>query len=89
MRNGTARPDSNINLLVHFDGDLRLREELACWFDGWSLALAEMNYSRTGVRMPEMLHVTFLNDAEVEASDGLAGKIGAVTNAARPLDLAD
>ncbi len=87
VKNGTARPDSNIDLLVHFGGDLQQREELACWFEGWSLALAEMNYSRTGVRMAKMLHVTFLTDDEVESGAGLAAKIGAVTNAARQLDL--
>lgn len=87
VKNGTARPDSNIDLLVHFTGDQTQLYQLECWFQGWSQALCEMNYSRTGVRLPEMLDVTYLSDAEVEAGVGLGGKIGAVTNAARELPL--
>ena len=86
VKNGTARPDSDIDLLVHFAGDQTRLYQLECWFQGWSLALAEMNYSRTGVRMPGMLDVTFVSDLEVEAGSGLAAMIGAVTNAARRLD---
>ncbi len=78
-RGGTARPDSDIDLLVHFVGGQSQLHQLECWFQGWSLALAEMNYSRTGVRMPEMLDVTYLSDAEVASGAGLAGLIGAVT----------
>ncbi len=87
VKNGTARPDSNIDLLVHFTGDQTQLYQLESWFLGWSQALCEMNYSRTGVRLPEMLDVTYLSDAEVEAGVGLGGKIGAVTNAARELPL--
>ncbi len=87
VKNGTARPDSDIDLLVHFAGDEAQRCQLEHWFQGWSQSLAEQNYSRTGVRMAELLNVTYLSDAEVAAGEGLAGLIGAVTNAARPLDL--
>jgi predicted nucleotidyltransferase len=89
VKNGTARPDSDIDLLVHFTGDAAQRAQLDSWFQGWSLALAEMNYSRTGVQCRELLDVTYLSDAEVAAGEGLASLIGAVTNAARPLDLAE
>jgi len=85
VKNGTARPDSDIDLLVHFVGDQTQLFQLECWFQGWSQALCEMNYSRTGVRLPEMLNVTYLSDVEVSAGVGLAAKIGAVTNAAREL----
>ncbi len=87
VKNGTSLADSDIKLLVHFSGDERQREHLGCWFEGWSLALTEMNCSRTGVRVEPMLNVTFLSDADVAAGKGLAAKIGAVTNAAQALDL--
>jgi len=89
VKSGTARPDSDIDLLVHFDGNQVQLYQLEAWFKGWSEALAEVNYSRTGVRMAEMLDVTYLSEAEVAAGVGLAGLIGAVTNAARPLALSD
>jgi len=88
VKNGTARPDSDINLLVHFSGGPGDLTRLENWFEGWSLALAEMNYSRSGVRLPGMLDITYLSDVEVAAGAGLASLIGAATNAARPLDLA-
>ncbi len=47
-----------------------------------------MNFSRTGVRVDDILDVTFVSDAEIAAGDGLAAKIGAVTDAARRLDFA-
>jgi pyruvate,water dikinase len=87
VKNGTAGPDSDIDLLVHFNGDQTELFQLECWFQGWALALSEMNYSRTGVKMAEMLDVTYLSDAEVESGAGLGAMIGAVTNAARELKL--
>jgi hypothetical protein len=89
VNDGTARPDSQIDLLVRFDGDRGQLEQLECWIQGWSQALAEVNFTRTGVCMDEMLNVTFLSEAEVEAGVGLAALIGAVTNAARLLEMAD
>ena len=86
VKNGTAGPDSEIDLLVHFRGDGTQREQLDMYFEGWSKALVEYNFSRHGVRVDEMINVTYLNDAEVEKGDGLAGKIGAVTNPARLLE---
>lgn len=87
VKNGTARPDSDINILVHFTGNKNQLFRLESWFEGWSLALAEINYSRSGVRLDGLLDVTYLSDAEVAAGVGLAGMIGAVTNAAQPLAL--
>jgi hypothetical protein len=87
VKNGTATPESDINLLVHFKGDAGQRELLDEWFRGWSQALTEMNFSRTGVRVKQMLDVTYLTDEEVEAGEGLAAKINAVADAARMLPL--
>ena len=56
-------------------------------FEGWSRALSEMNYSRTGVMVEKMLNVSYLSDEDIESGSGLAGKIDAVTNPARQLDL--
>jgi predicted nucleotidyltransferase len=87
VKNGTATPESDIDLLVHFRGDEKQRELLGEWFRGWSEALTEMNYSRTGVRVAEMLDITYLNDEEIARGNGVAAKINAVTDAARKLQL--
>ena len=86
VKNGTAGPGSDIDLLVVVTDDAD-RPRLAAWFDGWNGALMDMNFSRSGVRVEPMLDVTYLTGAEVAAGEGLAARIGATTNAARALSL--
>ena len=85
---GTARSDSDIDLVVHFRGDERQRQRLLAWFSGWSDALTQMNHERTGVRVRPMLDVKLVTDEEVAAGQGPAALIGAVASAVRRLPLA-
>ena len=87
-KNGTARPDSDIDLLVHADPTPEQRVALDSWLDGWSACLAEVNYLRTGHRRERMLSVHVVSSADVEAKTGYAKKIGAPKDPARPLKLA-
>jgi pyruvate,water dikinase len=89
VKEGTARPDSDIDLLVHFQGDDQQKALLDRYFEGWSKALGEMNMSRSGVRVEEMLDVTYLSDEEIAAGSGAAARITAVTNPARRLPFAE
>jgi predicted nucleotidyltransferase len=84
-KNATAGPGSDIDLLVHFAGDEAARRAVEAWFQGWSLALAEMNFLRTGYRSDGLLDVHFLSDEDIARQTSFAAKIGAVTDAARPL----
>ncbi|RLB64612.1 MAG: hypothetical protein DRH08_09305 [Deltaproteobacteria bacterium] len=86
VKNGTAGPDSKIDLLVHFQGTETQRGQLAMYFNGWSQALVEYNFSRHGERLDDMLNITYLSDEEVASKEDLAGLIGAVTNSARLLE---
>jgi hypothetical protein len=86
-KNGTAGPGSDIDLLVHFRGDESERRRLDLWMDGWSRCLAETNYLRTGHRVDRLLDVHVVGDEDVQRQSGFAVKIGAVTDAARPLEL--
>ncbi len=86
VKDGTASPESDINLLVHFQGNYEQKALLDKYFQGWSEALTEMNVSRTGVRVESMLDVVYLDDREVAEGRGLAAKINAVTNPARRLE---
>lgn len=65
---GTAGPDSEIGLIVHFDGRSPHRRELEIWLQAWSLALAEMVHSKTGYRAEGLLDVHFVT------GDGLSGE---------------
>jgi len=87
-KNATAGPASDIDLLLHVEPGTARRAELALWLDGWSRALAEMNELRTGCRTDGLLDVHFVTDDDVARGTSYAAKIGAVTDAARPLALA-
>ena len=84
-KNGTARPDSDIDLLVHADTTPEQHIALEYWLEGWSACLAEINYLRTGHRRTGMLTVHIVSSADVEAKTGYAKKIGAAKDPARRL----
>ncbi len=88
-KNATAGPDSDIDLLVHFRGSDEQRRELLAWLQGWSLCLAQINFQRTGRRSAGLLDVHLITDRDVAARTSFAVKIGAVTDAARPLPLGE
>ncbi|MEW5900348.1 MAG: PEP/pyruvate-binding domain-containing protein, partial [Acidobacteriota bacterium] len=88
-KNATAGPQSDIDLLVHFQGTRRQRQELLLWFQGWSLCLDEMNFQRTGYRCGGLLDIHLIADKDIANKTSYAVRIGAVTDAARPLRLKD
>jgi hypothetical protein len=86
-KNGTAGPDADIDIIIHFDGPPALKHELELWLEGWSLALAEMNYLRTGHKRRSLLDIRFVTHQDIVRKAGVAAKIGAVTDPARCLTL--
>jgi pyruvate,water dikinase len=86
-KNATAGPASDLDLIVHFGGTEEQRAQLSRWLEGWSLALSEVNYLRTGYASTGLLDVHFVSDEDIEQRTSYASKIGAVTDAARPLPL--
>jgi predicted nucleotidyltransferase len=86
-KNATAGPQSDIDLLVHFRGEDATRRVLEHWLEGWSLCLSEVNYLRTGYKTDGLLDVHIITDEDIAGQDPFAMKIGAVTDAARPLPL--
>jgi pyruvate,water dikinase len=88
-KNATAGPASDIDLLIHFNGDNRQRRELLVWLEGWSLSLDEMNYLRTGYRTGGLLDAHIITDEDIAEKTSYAAKIEAVTDPARPLKMKD
>jgi len=86
-KNATAGLGSDIDILIHFRGTDQQREDLLLWLSGWSLCLDEINYLRTGYRMGGLLDVHIVTDEDIAQKTSFAVKIGAVTDAARPLPL--
>jgi pyruvate, water dikinase len=86
-KNATAGPGSDIDLIIHVDGDEEKRRQLEVWLEGWSLCLSEMNYLRTGYRTEGLLDVKLVTDADFTVHSSFASKIGAITDPARALSL--
>jgi pyruvate,water dikinase len=86
-KNGTAGPDADIDLIIHFRGTPAMRHEMELWLEGWSLALAEMNYLRTGYKRKTLLDVRLITDEDIAKQTSFAVKIGAATDPARCLTL--
>jgi hypothetical protein len=86
-KNAIAGPGSDIDVIIHFQGNKNQRESLEFWLEGWSLCLGEMNYLRTGYKSNGLLDIHFVTDEEVKKKSGFAAKIDAVTDAARLLTM--
>jgi len=86
-KNATAGPSSDIDILVHFRGSPEQLDLLSNWLEGWSLCLGETNYMQTGYRTGGLLDVHIVTDEDIANKTSWAAKIGAVTDAARPLKL--
>lgn len=86
-KNATASPDSDIDLIVHIDKAKCNVEQLRLWFEGWSLALSEVNYLRTGRKTNSLLDVQFVSDLDITGKAGFGQKINAATDAAKSLKL--
>jgi predicted nucleotidyltransferase len=86
-KNGTAGPEADIDLIIHFNGSPASKQELELWLEGWSLALAEMNYLRTGYKRKTLLDVRFVTEEDIAKQTSFAAKVGAVTDPARCLTL--
>lgn len=87
VNNGTAGPGSDIDLLIHFQGNERQRQELTKWLEGWSSCLAEMNYLKTGYASQGILDLHFVTDRDIAERTVFAAKIDAHTDPARSLKM--
>ena len=74
----TARLNSDIDLLIHFDGTELQKQELSTWLKGWSLALSEINFLKTGYQSDGLLDIHFVTDRDIENKDSYASKINSV-----------
>lgn len=84
---GTAGPGSDIDLIIHFSGNDEQKEQLKLWMDGWSQALAEMNYLKTGYASDGLLDIHIITDQDIADKTSFAVKIGSITDPALPLKI--
>jgi len=86
-KNATAGPQSDIDLLIHFDGDDDQKKELKIWLEGWSLSLSQINERRTGYKTDGLLDINIITDEDIKNRTSYAVKIGAISDAALPLTM--
>jgi predicted nucleotidyltransferase len=87
VKNALAGPASDIDVLIHFTGKPAQRKDLLSWLEGWSLALSQINFLRTGYKTNGLLDVHIITDEDIANKDSYALKIGAVSDPARPLPI--
>jgi predicted nucleotidyltransferase len=89
VKNATAGPMSDIDLVIHFRGSAGQRENLASWLKERDAELSRINSVRTGCLTESMLDLHFITDEEIKNRTGFAVHIGAVSDAAKLLKSAD
>jgi len=83
--NGTARLNSDIDLLIHFDGNKEQKDMLNTWLHGWSVALSELNYIKTGYKSVGLLDIHYITDKDIIDKTSYAIKIDSIYDPAYPL----
>ncbi len=61
----SASDASDVDILVHYDGDPRHKELMDAWFEPWNIMLQEIIYINTGFLRPKPLDVHYITDAEL------------------------
>lgn len=84
-KNATAGFASDIDLIIHFLGTEKQKNDLLLWLEGWSYCLGEINYQRTGKRVDKLLDVHLVTDEDIRNRTSFAVKINAIDDGARPL----
>ena len=81
----TAKHNSDIDLLIHYDGSSEHKEKLDVLLSGWSKALSEINYLKTGYQSDGLLDVHYVTDRDIANGDSYAIRINSIYEPALPL----
>ena len=87
VKNATAGPGSDIDILIHFRGNKNQKVSLVNWLNGWNGALSEANYIRTGLKYDDILDVHFITDDDIKNKTSYGIKINAITDPAKKLPM--
>ncbi len=80
-----ARCNSDIDLIIHFDGTDEQKEQLSIWLQGWSMALSQMNYLKTGYQSNGLLDINYVTDQDILDKTSYALKINSIYDPAYTL----
>ncbi len=86
-KDGTAGPSSDIDLLIHFEGNERQREMLLEWFKQQEKKYIEENEERTGRSCSKLLDVHIITEKDIENKTSWASHIDSPYSSAREIPL--
>ena len=86
-KEATAGPASDIDLLIHFNGNEEQGDNLESWLHEWSLKLAKENEERTGTLVEEILDIHMITDEDIKNKTSWAVHIDSPHRAAKRLPL--
>lgn len=78
--NGRAGGNSDIDIIIHFEGSPRKKEKLEVWFDAWNMCLSKVNYDKSGYLLKTILDVQIIEDSELEDRKYIADLISNVNH---------
>jgi predicted nucleotidyltransferase len=84
-KNANAGPASDIDLMVHFNGNESQRCQLKAWIEGWSYCLGYFNQLKTGHKVDQLIDLHIITDEEIKKKSSFAVLINGVNDRARLL----
>ena len=73
VKEGTSGPASDIDLIVYIDEDARTDIQIKAWINGWSQALTEFNYKKTGYKVEDgLIDLHIVSDEDIRNKDSFA-----------------
>ncbi|MEF8834539.1 MAG: PEP/pyruvate-binding domain-containing protein [Candidatus Thermoplasmatota archaeon] len=84
-KEATAGPESDIDIIVHFDGDEEQKEKLDNWFQRWDQRLIQENEQRIGKRLDSILDVHYITAEDIEEESSWASHITSRYKSARKI----
>jgi len=77
---GNSGMGSDIDMILHVYGNEEQRHLLASWLDGWSQALAKINFLHTGYDAGRLLDYHLVTDEDIANRDSYALKIASTVD---------
>lgn len=73
-----SRPYSDIDVIIHFDGDQNQKENLLLWLSAYNNCLSEINYLRSGHKLENFLDVKFITDFDYEHNTSIIRQLNSL-----------
>jgi len=88
-KEATAGPESDIDLIVHFEGGEEKRDRLKNFFDRWDQRIIQENERRIGKRMDNILDVHFITDEDLKKGTSWSSHITSRHKSAKKIPLSE